>query len=126
MRALPQGLDSHLGSQWGGVGLSGGQWQRLTLARIYLRNAGIWILDEPTSAIDAEAERDVFIDLLAKRQNRTTIVVSHRAWTLRGMDRIYVFDQGHIVEEGSYEQLMAARGRFFDLFVAQHFEHQKL
>lgn len=122
VRALPEGLDSQLGAQWGGAGLSGGQWQRLSLARVYLRNAGIWILDEPTSAIDAEAEREVFADLLANRQQRTTIVVSHRAWTLRGMDRIYVFDQGRIVEQGSYEQLMAARGHFFALFAAQHGE----
>jgi len=92
VRALPDRLDTQLGQQWGGVGLSGGQWQRLALARVCLRSAGVWVLDEPTSAIDAEAEREIFAGLQRRRAERITIVVSHRAWTLRGMDRIYVFD----------------------------------
>lgn len=116
---LPDGVDTQLGSQWKGVGLSGGQWQRLALARVAIRNAGIWILDEPTSAIDAEAEREIFAQLQATRENRITIVVSHRAWTLRGMDRIYVFDQGRIVQCGTYEELLAAPGRFADIFADQ-------
>src|SRR5690625_3494425 len=77
---LPDGLDQQLGEQFGGAGISGGQWQRLALARIYLRNAPIWILDEPTSAIDAEAEEQVFNELVANKGDRITIVVSHRAW----------------------------------------------
>jgi ABC-type transport system involved in cytochrome bd biosynthesis fused ATPase/permease subunit len=60
-------LDTQLGQQWGGSGISGGQWQRLALARILLRNAGVWILDEPTSAIDAEAEREIFADYAVPR-----------------------------------------------------------
>ena len=116
---LPDGVDTQLGSQWKGVGLSGGQWQRLALARVAIRNAGIWILDEPTSAIDAEAEREIFAQLQATRAARITIVVSHRAWTLRGMDRIYVFDQGRIVQTGTYEELLTAPGRFADIFADQ-------
>ena len=119
VRALPDQLDTQLGQQWGGVGLSGGQWQRLALARVCLRNAGIWVLDEPTSAIDAEAEREIFAELQRTRADRITIVVSHRAWTLRGMDRIYVFDQGRIVQTGRYEQLLGERGRFAELFAGQ-------
>lgn len=119
VRALPDQLDTQLGQQWGSVGLSGGQWQRLALARVCLRNAGIWVLDEPTSAIDAEAEREIFAQLQHSRADRITIVVSHRAWTLRGMDRIYVFDQGRIVQTGRYEELLAEPGRFSELFAGQ-------
>ncbi len=113
---LPAGLDTQLGQQWGGPGLSGGQWQRLALARIHLRSAGIWILDEPTSAVDAEAERMIFDELSRTKAERITVVVSHRATTLRNMDRIYVFDDGRIVETGTYRELITANGRFARLF----------
>ncbi|MFT3887360.1 MAG: ABC transporter ATP-binding protein [Arachnia sp.] len=119
VRSFPEGLDAQLGTQWGGTGLSGGQWQRIALARIYLRGAGIWLLDEPTSAIDAEAEQEIFSQLRQSAAARITIVVSHRAWTLRGMDRIYVFDEGRVVEEGRYEELLAASGRFAEIFKEQ-------
>lgn len=105
VRAMPDGLDTQLGEQWGGVGISGGQWQRLALARIYLRNAPVWILDEPTSAIDAEAEAEVFQELARTKSTRITLVVSHRAWTLRSMDRIYVMEQGQVIECGTYREL---------------------
>lgn len=117
------GLDTQLGQQWGGTGISGGQWQRLALARIYLRDAGIWILDEPTSAIDAEAEREIFTELSRTRADRITIVVSHRAWTLREMDRIYVIDDGRVVQKGSYAELFAVpEGRFAEIFDGQSTE----
>jgi ATP-binding cassette subfamily B protein len=119
IRSLPDGLDARLGQQWGGVGLSGGQWQRLALARVHLRDAGIWILDEPTSAIDAEVESEIFAALRENKNDRITIVVSHRAWTLRGMDRIYVFDGGRIVQVGTFAQLVSRPGRFADLFAEQ-------
>lgn len=119
VRSLPDGLDAQLGQQWGGVGLSGGQWQRLALARICLRDAGVWILDEPTSAIDAEAEAEIFAELQQNKENRITVVVSHRAWTLRGLDRIYVFDEGRIVQAGTYRDLLDQPGRFADLFAEQ-------
>ncbi|MGW0228497.1 ABC transporter ATP-binding protein [Actinopolymorpha singaporensis] len=119
VRRLKDGLDTQLGSQFGGVGLSGGQWQRLALARIYLRDAPIWILDEPTSAIDAEAEQQIFAELQRTRSDRITIVVSHRAWTLKGMDHIYVLDQGRIVEHGTYEQLITQQRRFSQIFAEQ-------
>ena len=119
IRALPDGLDTRLGTQLDGVGLSGGQWQRLALARVHLRRAGVWVLDEPTSAIDAEAEQEVFAELRRQRADRVTIVVSHRAWTLREMDHIYVFDAGRVVEEGRYADLLAAGGRFAEIFAAQ-------
>ncbi|GAB3820249.1 ATP-binding cassette domain-containing protein [Kribbella italica] len=114
---MPDGLGTQLGQQWGGTGVSGGQWQRLALARIYLRGAGVWILDEPTSAIDAEAEREIFSELRRTRHERITVVVSHRAWTLRELDRIYVLDEGVVVQEGRYDELLAADGgRFAEMF----------
>lgn len=116
---LGGGLDAQLGQQWRGSGLSGGQWQRLALARIHLRGAGIWILDEPTSAIDAETEEEIFEDLHRTRMDRITIVISHRAWTLRRMDRIYVMDQGCIVQEGTFDELVGETGRFAEMFAAQ-------
>ncbi|MDN5724975.1 MAG: ABC transporter ATP-binding protein/permease [Propionibacteriales bacterium] len=113
------GLDAQLGQQFDGVGVSGGQWQRLALARIHLRGAGIWLLDEPTSAIDAEAEAQIFTELEGSRADRITILVSHRAWTLRGVDRIYVLDEGHIVQQGTFDELVTEEGRFAELFASQ-------
>lgn len=120
VRSFPNGLDQQLGSQWpDGIGISGGQWQRLSLARIFLRDAPIWILDEPTSAIDAESEQEIFRTLQRAREDRITIVVSHRAWTLRGMDRILVLEGGRTVEQGTYEELVARGGRFAEIFSEQ-------
>ena len=120
VRGFADGLDQQLGSQWdGGVGLSGGQWQRISLARIHLRDAPIWILDEPTSAIDAEAEQDIFRELQRSKAQRITIVVSHRAWTLRGMDEILVIDEGRVVERGRYDELLATGGHFAEIFAEQ-------
>lgn len=117
-------LDTQLGQQWGGTGISGGQWQRLALARIRLRDAGVWILDEPTSAIDAEAEHEIFTDLRRTSADRITIVVSHRAWTLREMDRIYVIDNGKVSQQGTYEDLMTdPTTRFPRLFATQNLTH---
>ncbi len=119
VRQLPHGLDTQLGQQWDGVGLSGGQWQRLALARVALRNAPIWLLDEPTSAVDAVTEEAIFADLAASKAGRITIIVSHRAWTLRNMDRIYVISGGQIVESGTYSDLMNADGAFAEMFAFQ-------
>ena len=119
---LPDGLDSQLGNQWGGAGLSGGEWQRLALARMGLRNAPIRILDEATSNVDAETEESLFKDLRDSAKDYITIVVSHRVWTLRDMDRIYVFDHGRIVETGTYEQLSHEGTRFAELFSFQEHE----
>ncbi|MFG1812946.1 ATP-binding cassette domain-containing protein [Kribbella sp. NPDC049174] len=106
--------------QWGGNGISGGQRQRLALARTHLRNAGVWILDEPTSAIDAEAEREIFAELRRTKYSRITIVVSHHAWTLIEMDRIYVIDGGSVVQQGTYPELMSQPdGRFARLFATR-------
>lgn len=116
VRALPRGLDTQLGQQWDGVGLSGGQWQRLALARVALRRAPVWLLDEPTSAVDAQTEAQIFDDLVRTKDERITLVVTHRASTVRRMDRIYVVDAGRIVEHGTYPELLAAGGKFAEIF----------
>lgn len=124
VKRLGNGLDTQLGEQWGGIGLSGGEWQRLALARLVLRDAPIWVLDEPTSNIDAQTEAEIFDDLRREADDRIIIVVSHRAWTLRGMDRIYVLDHGRTVEHGSYAELNCKGTRFSQLFAFQHDEDE--
>ena len=112
-------LGTQWGQQWAGRGISGGQWQRLALARIRLRNAGVWILDEPTSAIDAEAEHEIFAGLRRASSARITIVVSHRASTLREMDRIYVLHNGKVVQQGTYPHLISRPDTPFTRLFAQ-------
>ena len=119
VQTLPAGLDTQLGEQWGGVGLSGGQWQRLALARLILRNTALWILDEPTSAIDAHAEEQIFATLRKVAADHMTILVSHRAWTLKHADVIHVMDHGTIVESGTYAELLGAGERFAEIFASQ-------
>ena len=89
------------------------------MARLILRNTDLWVLDEPTSAIDAETEEDIFTSLREIAADHMTILVSHRAWTLRHADRIYVMDAGAIVESGTYAELMARDSYFARLFASQ-------
>jgi ATP-binding cassette subfamily B protein len=117
---LPNGLDSKVGRLFeGGHDLSGGEWQRLALARIMYRDADIWILDEPTSALDPEAEAAIFAELKENLKGRIGIVISHRFSTVRIADRIAVIADGRVTELGSHEQLLAARGRYAELFEIQ-------
>jgi ATP-binding cassette subfamily B protein len=118
---LPAGLETQLG-RWfsSGVDLSGGQWQKIALARAFMRDeADILILDEPTAALDAEAEHAVFQRFKALAAGRTTILISHRFPTVRMADRILVLEQGRVVEDGSHEQLLGADARYAHLFRLQ-------
>jgi ATP-binding cassette subfamily B protein len=118
---LPAGLDTQLG-RWftAGVELSGGQWQKVALARAFMRDeADILILDEPTAALDAEAEHAVFQRFRALAAGRTTILISHRFPTVRMADRILVLEAGSVVEDGSHAQLLAAGARYAHLFSLQ-------
>ncbi|MFK3670697.1 ATP-binding cassette domain-containing protein [Leifsonia aquatica] len=116
---LPRGLDQPLGTRWGGAGLSGGEWQRLALARLFLSDRQVWLLDEPTSAVDAFTEEEIFEAIRTHASTRAVIVTTHRAWTLQSADRIYVFRGGRIVQEGKYDELSSTEGEFRRLFKKQ-------
>lgn len=121
VKGLPAGLDTRLG-QWfkGGVDLSGGQWQRIALARAFLRvDADLLVLDEPTAAMDADAEAELFVRLREAAVGRMAILISHRFSTVRLADEILVIDGGRIQERGSHEQLMASGGTYARLFSLQ-------
>ena len=117
---MTNGLDSKVGRLFeGGHDLSGGEWQRLALARIMYRNADIWILDEPTSSLDPGAEAAIFAELKENLKGRIGIVISHRFSTVRIADRIAVIDEGRVTELGSHEELIAAGNRYAELFELQ-------
>jgi ATP-binding cassette subfamily B protein len=120
---LPQGYETTLGLWFGdtreSVQLSGGEWQKIALARAFMRDARILILDEPTSSLDAQAEYDVFTHVRSLMARKTTLFVSHRFSTVRLADRILVLEQGKIVESGTHEELLALGKRYAELFHLQ-------
>jgi len=120
LKKMPSGLDSKVGRLFeGGHDLSGGEWQRLALARIMYRNADIWILDEPTSSLDPEAEAAIFSELKENLRGRIGIVISHRFSTVRIADRIAVIAGGRVAELGTHEELLRSDGRYAQLFELQ-------
>ena len=120
VKKMPKGLDAKVGRLFeGGHDLSGGEWQRLALARIMYRDADIWILDEPTSSLDPEAEAAIFAELKQILKGRIGIVISHRFSTVRIADRIAVIADGKVTELGSHEELLRAGGRYAQLFELQ-------
>jgi len=114
---MPQGYDSLVGER--GQGLSGGERQRISIARALLINPRILILDEATSAVDTETEKEIQKALDNLVRGRTTIAIAHRLSTLRKADRLVVMDKGVVVEEGNHDQLMAIEGAYWRLYQAQ-------
>ena len=120
VRGFPAGLEQMLGRRFeSGVELSGGEWQRVALARAYLRDAQILILDEPTAALDPMAEFEVFQKFAELTEDKIAIFISHRFSTVRMANRIMVLAEGHIIEDGSHEQLITADGIYAKLFEVQ-------
>jgi ATP-binding cassette subfamily B protein len=117
---MRDGLDTSIGRLFeGGHDLSGGEWQRLALARLMYREADIWVLDEPTSSLDAEVEAAIFSNLREQLRGRIGIVISHRFSTVRVADRIAVMAGGAIAELGTHDELMALHGTYARLFELQ-------
>ena len=114
---LPEGYDTRVGER--GVRLSGGQCQRIALARMFLKNPQILILDEAVSAIDSESERYIQRALVPLISTRTTIVIAHRLSSLLLADHVIVIEQGKVVEEGFHQTLMQAEGPYANLFHEQ-------
>ena len=117
---LPARYDQELGRRFrSGVELSGGEWQKVALARAYMRDAQLLILDEPTAALDARAEYEVFQRFADLTKGRTAVLISHRFSTVRMADRILVLEKGEMLEIGSHEELLARGGRYAELFDLQ-------
>lgn len=117
---LPNGFDTPLGAELeGGVDLSGGQWQRIAIARVLFRDASFIVLDEPTAALDAEAEAQLFETIRELRHGRTVVLISHRFSTVRSADRILVLHEGRLVEQGSHAELVSLDGRYAHMYRLQ-------
>jgi ATP-binding cassette, subfamily B, bacterial len=115
-----QGYRQMLGRRFDdGVDLSGGEWQKIALARAYMRSAQLLILDEPTAALDARAEYEVFVRFNQLMAGRMAVVISHRFSTVRMADRIVVLGGGKVIEQGTHEALVTAGGLYAELFEMQ-------
>lgn len=117
---LKYGYDQQLGKRFAkGQELSGGQWQKIALARAYMKNAEVMILDEPTSALDAKAESEVFERFIGLIKDKTSVIISHRFSTVRQADRILVLQEGKILESGTHKELMENKKLYAQLFTLQ-------
>ncbi len=120
LKQLPKGYETILGKWFeGGVELSIGEWQKVALARAFLRDSQIIVLDEPTSSMDAKTEFEVFEGFRKILKNRSAIIISHRFSTVRNADRIYVFEKGKIVESGSHDELIELNRKYANMYAIQ-------
>jgi ATP-binding cassette, subfamily B, bacterial len=120
IEGLPRGYDTLLDRQFkDGVELSGGQWQRIAVARGFYRSAPLLIMDEPTAALDARAESALFSSVREHAQGRTVLIITHRLASVRQADRVYVLHAGAVIEQGTHAELMARGGQYADLYTLQ-------
>jgi ATP-binding cassette subfamily B protein len=120
VQKLPQGYEQMLGCRFaGGVDLSGGEWQKIALARAYLRDAQMLILDEPTAALDARSEHEVFQRFADLTKGKMSVLISHRFSTVKMADRILVIEHGRIAEQGAHNQLIRSGGSYAEMFELQ-------
>ncbi len=119
LERLPTGLKALLGKEFGGTALSGGEWQRLAMSRAFCREAALLILDEPTSALDPQSEQEVFKTFAQQAEGKTTVLITHRLGSVKMADRILVFKNGQLIEEGIHADLLMAQGEYATLFLTQ-------
>lgn len=124
---LPKGMDSVLGKEFDedGIELSGGESQKLAIARVLYENAGVLILDEPANSLDPLAEAEMYERMFAAGKDRTMILISHRLYSTRKADRICYIENGKIVEEGTHEDLMRANGKYASMYQLQASLYEK-
>lgn len=127
VKSLPHGLDTHIGRQVheDGVELSGGQLQKLMLARAFYKDAPILLLDEPAAALDPIAENEIYLKYSELTKGRTALFISHRLASTRFCDRILFLENGRIAEEGTHDSLLSLCGRYAELFKVQSHYYQE-
>ena len=118
-RSFPEGMNTLLAREFGGTDISGGQWQRLAIARGFYRKHNLIVLDEPTSAIDPLEETRVYEKFAEMSRDKTAVVITHRLGSAKIADRIVVLDAGRIVETGTHEELMERKGHYYEMYQAQ-------
>jgi ABC-type multidrug transport system fused ATPase/permease subunit len=119
INSLPQGLETHIGDK--GVKLSGGEKQRVSIARAFLKGADILILDEATTSLDTDTEKLIQEAINEAVKDKTTIVIAHRLSTIQNADKIIVIEDGRLAEEGSLAELLEKKGKFYEYWQAQKF-----
>ena len=124
--SLKNGVNTQLTTEFvkDGAGLSGGEAQKVAIARVFARPFELLIMDEPSSALDPVAEYELNQSILANAKEKTVIFISHRLSTTRMADRIYMFDHGRVIESGSHEELMALNGKYAQMYRVQSKKYQ--